>query len=356
MTLHMHSKRTVSARCVNREGMLSEHEGDGLLYVYAGGQTYDGIFPLFNWQQLPGITAIQDSEAMSKSSCNYGKSLAADSAKMDLTAVVTMSNTSGGAAMELHSHGLVAHKLYAFFPQLAVQTIGAVTYNGTKPVSTTLLAQPSNASHKLSYSKTAGNIKSVPFGTAVNVSGVCWLHDGVNGYFFVGYNSPGWAGGWEGVLTLSHQMRTGNWNRIGGSTKVEKNLVMSAVLTHLKDGGAVSYAIVPNTPLEQMQQLWAKPVTSVAHVEDAASISLGGDGAETVAAIWKAGATVSGLSADKPCLVHVNASSIGVASFSYAAQEQVTVTVNGKSHKLTTSGGRTSISALKLDDGEATRR
>ena len=33
-TVHMHSNRTVSARCVNGQAALSEHTGDGMVYTY----------------------------------------------------------------------------------------------------------------------------------------------------------------------------------------------------------------------------------------------------------------------------------------------------------------------------------
>lgn len=58
-SVHMHSNRTVSARCVNGQGSNNEHTGDGLVYTYTTNDAsdYDGVFPEWDWRRLPGITA-----------------------------------------------------------------------------------------------------------------------------------------------------------------------------------------------------------------------------------------------------------------------------------------------------------
>jgi hypothetical protein len=58
-SVHMHSNRTVSARCVNGQGSNNEHTGDGLVYTYTTNDAsdYDGVFAEWDWRRLPGITA-----------------------------------------------------------------------------------------------------------------------------------------------------------------------------------------------------------------------------------------------------------------------------------------------------------
>lgn len=53
--------RTIAAETLNDEGLRSRYQGDGVQFVYAGGHgeetaAYDGIFPLWNWRELPGTT------------------------------------------------------------------------------------------------------------------------------------------------------------------------------------------------------------------------------------------------------------------------------------------------------------
>jgi len=43
-SVHMHSNRTVSARCVNGQGAMNEHTGDGLVYTYRDGAEYEFAF------------------------------------------------------------------------------------------------------------------------------------------------------------------------------------------------------------------------------------------------------------------------------------------------------------------------
>ena len=56
-SIHMHSNRTVSARCVNGQAAMNEHTGDGEVYTYYDGGQYDSAFGSWDWRRLPGITA-----------------------------------------------------------------------------------------------------------------------------------------------------------------------------------------------------------------------------------------------------------------------------------------------------------
>ena len=81
-SIHMHSNRTVSARCVNGQGALNEHTGDGLVYLYYDGSEYNGAFQSWDWRRLPGITAATDSPMLP---CGYASQLLSDSAAMTAT-------------------------------------------------------------------------------------------------------------------------------------------------------------------------------------------------------------------------------------------------------------------------------
>ena len=80
-TVLMHSNRTFGAACVNGQGAMNEHTASGLVYLYYTGEEYDGIFDVWDWTRLPGITT----EQIPVQSCNYSNQLARDSSRMALT-------------------------------------------------------------------------------------------------------------------------------------------------------------------------------------------------------------------------------------------------------------------------------
>ena len=62
-SVHMFSKRTISAACVNGQGKPDRHLGDGATSLLITGHEYDGIFPVWNWSHPPGTTVATASVA-----------------------------------------------------------------------------------------------------------------------------------------------------------------------------------------------------------------------------------------------------------------------------------------------------
>lgn len=110
-SVHMHSLRTVSARCVNGQGSMNEHTGDGMVYTYIGLEhsQYNQAFQSWDWRRLPAITAAVDSPMLP---CNYSDQLLADSSLMNATGSVSDGH-AGLSAMRLVSHGATAAKAVA---------------------------------------------------------------------------------------------------------------------------------------------------------------------------------------------------------------------------------------------------
>ena len=56
----MYSRRNHSTEePYNREGLLMHHLADGSNFLIRDGQEYFDIFPLWDWQKIPGTTAVQ---------------------------------------------------------------------------------------------------------------------------------------------------------------------------------------------------------------------------------------------------------------------------------------------------------
>lgn len=59
-SVRMFSKRNANMEVpYNGEGLLNHHLGDGANYVYTEGTEYYNIFPVFDWQKIPGTTILQ---------------------------------------------------------------------------------------------------------------------------------------------------------------------------------------------------------------------------------------------------------------------------------------------------------
>jgi chondroitin AC lyase len=133
VSLHMHSNRTIPARCVNSQGIKSEHFADGVVNLYYTGQEYDNIFPVWDWQRLPGITCEQNIPLLP---CNYDFPVNSSNFVGGVT-----DNEHGVAAMHLLSHSLSSLNSWFFFPDVYVAMGTNVTCTSGNPVFTSLANQ-----------------------------------------------------------------------------------------------------------------------------------------------------------------------------------------------------------------------
>jgi chondroitin AC lyase len=61
-SIHMFSKRTIPAACVNDQGKLDRHLSDGATALLLTGHEYDAIWPVLNWSRPPGTTVATAAE------------------------------------------------------------------------------------------------------------------------------------------------------------------------------------------------------------------------------------------------------------------------------------------------------
>lgn len=59
-TLKMSSGRVIGSEIVNSENLRGDYAGSGVLLVYRKGNEYEDIFPVWDWQRLPGVTCRED--------------------------------------------------------------------------------------------------------------------------------------------------------------------------------------------------------------------------------------------------------------------------------------------------------
>ena len=63
-SIRMSSTRTVRSEQCNGEGLRNYHMGDGVTLFVRSGAEYVGIFPVWDWRRLPGITCRQANDPL----------------------------------------------------------------------------------------------------------------------------------------------------------------------------------------------------------------------------------------------------------------------------------------------------
>jgi chondroitin AC lyase len=132
-SVRMHSSRNHTAEEPhNEEGLKNHHLGDGANFISVTGREYFDIFPVWNWQMIPGTTVVQ------KPALPHWKEIA----KKGLTDFVggVSDGIYGAAAFDFKSahDPLMARKAWFFFDDEYVCLGAGITAEANYPVYTTL--------------------------------------------------------------------------------------------------------------------------------------------------------------------------------------------------------------------------
>lgn len=236
-SIHMHSHRTVGAACVNGQGAFNEHSGDGLTYLYYNGTEFNDIFNYWDWQLLPGITAVQEPGGVA--SCNYSAQLQADSAQMNFTGGVT-DGISGMASMELVSHDMFVRKSVTMMPQALLSIVSDVASSSEHRVVTTVDVRnadgPVHILQRGSMQPTVVEASSEPQQLGPSVQ---WVHHAQTGYILLDTATPSRP---NATLRFGERSRES-----GGASKALFELTLSG-------GTTASWLTLPGVRLEDMAQ------------------------------------------------------------------------------------------------------
>ena len=269
---------------INGEGKLSHHIADGANFLLRRGDEYDAIFPVWNWQRVPGTTVEQTSETPDPRRVR----------RMNASGFVggVSDGRDGVMALDLKREGLSARKAW-FFMGDQYACLGAGITSADHAVSTSI-----------NQTLLQGAIESSrgPIVAEQNdLRGVNWVrHDDVI-YQIV-----------DGAAHLFAGPRQGNWNTIGTSDKAVKQSVFDLWIDHgmrpvgatyayivrpgaASDFDATDVQIIANTPV--LQAVWQREGRALGVVFYEAG--------RAVAPKWS-------LSVDKPCLALARARENGV--------------------------------------------
>ncbi len=308
-TLKLSSRRVVGAEMVNTENILGYHEGDGAMYLYRRGDEYADIFPVWDWQKLPGITCAQRRDGPPPYQQVRGE--------RDFVGGVS-DGQDGCAVLDFARTGVTAHKGWFFAGDTIVCLGAAIESRGADPVITCL----NQCLLRGAVTVKRGGEAPAPFtGDARAISDVEWVeHDG-------------WRYAFPVPTTVRVQAgpQTGNWSRVFRNPDTPKADVTRDVfalwIDHPKTGGAYAYVV--------SKAGTTAPTTIVKNGAAAQAVQL--SAAKFAVAFWSAGelrlAPDLTVAADHAATVVLDASRHRLFAADPTQQlKELAVTVNGVRH------------------------
>lgn len=145
-SVRMFSDRLVNTEEVNDEGRKSHHLADGCMLLYRDGDEYRDIFPVWDWNKVPGTT-VELADGNTKEALDVVLPRGNRASKGRTSFVGGASDGDIGiAAMDLERGSLTAKKAWFFFDGVVVCLGAGITCDSDRPVVTTieqnLLASP----------------------------------------------------------------------------------------------------------------------------------------------------------------------------------------------------------------------
>ncbi len=225
----------------NSEGLLNHHRGDGANHLSVSGDEYYDIFPVFDFQKVPGATIMQKPELPAPNQIQ----------KLGLTdfVVAVTDGKYGAAAFDFKSphDPLIVRKSWFFFDnEYVCLGAGISCKNNELPVATTV-----NQCHlRGDIILSSENQKSVVLRGERQFEKVDWVfHDGV-GYVFPEPQK----------IEIFNSEATGSWWNISKQTSTSRDEVKMDVfklwLGHGKrpSDETYQYMVVPATSIEKLER------------------------------------------------------------------------------------------------------
>ncbi len=220
----------------NMESLKHHHYADGANFVSVTGKEYDNIFPLWDWQKIPGTTVVQRPSLPSYT----------EIVKKGKTAFVgaVSDGTYGASAFDFDSplDPLKSRKSWFFFDSEYVCLGAGITSSSDYPVATTV---NQCLLHGEVVAKSGNERTTMPKGEH-KLSKVSWvLHDGI-AYLFpnptdISMNNKSYTGSWRDLVQTTRNNRS----------DVETKDLFSLWIDHGKQPTNASYAyiVAPETTI-----------------------------------------------------------------------------------------------------------
>ncbi|MEO0731288.1 MAG: polysaccharide lyase family 8 super-sandwich domain-containing protein [Bacteroidota bacterium] len=254
-SVRMHSIRNANMEVpYNEEGFKNHHRGDGANHLHRRGDEYLNVWPVYDYQKIPGTTVLQKDTLYPESVQKYG-----------LTSFVgaVTDGTYGAVGYDFISphDGTKARKAWFFFDEEYICLgAGIEAQDHSQPVVTTL------EQRLLTGPVTAGWLAGISNPPGLKQSSPDWVHHDSTGYQFLEGTSQ--------LVSMTKASRTGRWTDINRQWDSPREPVTEDIFQlwidhgprpHGRPGGlnhadmrpkdvGYAYAIVPNVSVKDMEQ------------------------------------------------------------------------------------------------------
>ncbi len=325
-SIRMSSTRTVRSEQCNGEGLRNYHMGDGVTLFLQSGQEYVGIFPVWDWRRLPGVTCRQADEPLPILSVGRHRGA---------TEFVggASDGADGLAALHYSLDGVSARKAW-FCRGSEIVCLGA----GIRSEADAVLTSINQCLARGEVTVGAGPGHEAAAAGQV-YDGWRWAHHDALGYL---------ALDGEGA-SLRVATQTGSWQQINSNFPDEpvSREVLSLWVDHgvAPAGGAYAYAVLLGVDAAAMPARADAPgFTVLANREDLQAVAFGSDLLQAAfhapgALEWPGGPTVQ---VDRGCLVMLRRTEAGwrlYVSEPTQTTPELTATVGGRSMAVTLPSG-----------------
>jgi chondroitin AC lyase len=229
-SVRMASSRNRRSEVCNSEGRKSHHLADGVMFLYQTGNEYYNIFPVWDWQRVPGTTCEQMDWAKKGKVGGVGETVFAGGVS---------DGGYGLAVMDFKRGALASRNAWFMFDDAVVCLGAAITCATENPVFTSI-----NQCHLNGAVTVSGS--DVPLAAGrYELTTPGWVHHDSTGYVVLS----------KGTARVANEAQTGAWSDIstGSGTPVTLD-VFSLWLDHgtKVNDGRYAYIVYPGTALADM--------------------------------------------------------------------------------------------------------
>jgi chondroitin AC lyase len=247
MSVKTVSKDIVSTETGNLENLKGYHLGRGTQFIVRRGNEYEGIFPLWDWEKIPGSLCEQTGKPLPLYDWTKG-------AQGNTDFVLGVSNGKIGCfTYDYNKDSIQAHRSWFFFENEMTMLVSGLQFKRPNPVFQSI-------NQTFAVGNTFVNNKKLNTENFISTKVKSVWHDSI-AYIFKSGNLN---------VVVNSGMRQGSWNEINRaeSTKIiqNKSFTLGIDAGKTAKNGSFACVIIPNTGVKSKSQLRILKNTSVQQV------------------------------------------------------------------------------------------
>ncbi|MCE7044513.1 polysaccharide lyase family 8 super-sandwich domain-containing protein [Dyadobacter sp. CY312] len=285
------SSRNAKSEMGNGENIKGYYLTEGVNYIGVNGDEYYNIFPVWEWNKIPGTTVPEITTYPVRTSwgVNFGT--------VPFVGGVS-DGIYGASTYSMSDYGTTAKKSWFYFDEEIVCLGAGINSSATQPINTTV--NQCLLKTDVTVSDAVNNVSVLNGGIHDYTNNLKWALQGNVGYFFPK----------DGNITISNQTQTGSWSSINttGSTAALSTDVFKLWIKHGTAPANASYAYIVTpgkTSATQMQNYNAAQISILSNTPAIQAVRHNGLGIWQVV-FYQAGEFTSDqitVKVSKPCVV-----------------------------------------------------